>query len=479
MPKRVISIGFELNVDSVEHCRFDSDISLLDWDIILFKPDLNEWRFSSETYKGKSRLSDARSFQLKELSEHWRREIKDAVENGKTVIIYLPKLVEVYVGTGDKTYSGTGRNRAVTNIVNLYDNYECIPADLNITNRTGKQIKLCPKGGELLSIYWREFRDISAYNVVIESKNAVPCLSTKAGDKTVGAILHSQKSSGAMILLPDIDFYPSKFFKEVEVEGEGTETHWTKAAGVFASRLLSAIISIDKTLKNESDKTPEPEWAKADQYTLNKEKEVRSQLLTTETKLEKLQAKKEALIDDLDEVGKLRWLLYEKGTPLEFSVLEALRVIGFKAENYEDDKSEFDAVFESKEGRLIGEAEGKDNKAINVTKLRQLALNIHEDLEREDIEAPAKGVLFGNAFRLKPLDEREATFTDKCISAAKTTSTALVCTTELFKAAHYLSNNKDANYATSCRAALLETVGKVEFPKIPKVKKSKEAVATA
>jgi hypothetical protein len=47
-------------------------------------------------------------------------------------------------------------------------------------------------------------------------------------------------------------------------------------------------------------------------------------------------------------------------------------------------------VFESEEGRLIGEAEGKDNKAINVDKLRQLSMNIHEDIQREEVTTPAK-----------------------------------------------------------------------------------------
>lgn len=80
--------------------------------------------------------------------------------------------------------------------------------------------------------------------------------------------------------------------------------------------------------------------------------------------------------------------------------------MGFRAEPFKDSNSEFDVVFESDEGRLIGEAEGKDSKAINVDKLRQLAMNIHEDLQREEVTKSAKGVLFGNGFRLSPLNER-------------------------------------------------------------------------
>ena len=96
-------------------------------------------------------------------------------------------------------------------------------------------------------------------------------------------------------------------------------------------------------------------------------------------------------------MGRLRGLLFEKGKPLEEAIIEGLRKLGFTAEPFKDDGSEFDVVFESPEGRLIDEAEGKDNKAVNVDKLRQLQMNIHEDLLRDSVAEPAKPVLFGNA----------------------------------------------------------------------------------
>ncbi len=92
--------------------------------------------------------------------------------------------------------------------------------------------------------------------------------------------------------------------------------------------------------------------------------------------------------------------MFEKGKLLENVIIEALRLLGFKAVPYKDSTSEFDVVFESDQGRLIGEAEGKDTKAVNIDKLRQLAMNVHEDLQREDVSSPAKPVLFGNGFRL-------------------------------------------------------------------------------
>ena len=121
-------------------------------------------------------------------------------------------------------------------------------------------------------------------------------------------------------------------------------------------------------------------------------------------------------------------------------------------------------VFESPDGRLIGEAEGKDNKAVNVDKLRQLQMNIHEDLLRDSVTTPAKPVLFGNAHRLSSLDQRGDPFTEKCVAAALTMNTALVFTPELFLAVQTCVECQDEDFAAACRQAILSSVGHVTFP---------------
>lgn len=141
--------------------------------------------------------------------------------------------------------------------------------------------------------------------------------------------------------------------------------------------------------------------------------------------------------------------------------------MGFHAEPFKDSNSEFDVVFESDEGRLIGEAEGKDNKAINIDKLRQLAMNIHEDLQREEVTKPAKGVLFGNGFRLSPLSDRKIQFTEKCISAAQSSSTALLPTSELFRVVRALLQHPNNDFARLCRKAIFEGAGIISLPSSP------------
>src|SRR5579872_585266 len=128
MPKTILTIEVPLASDAAHFEPFQSQASLLDWDIIVFKPTIPAfWTEYADGYQGKPSLSDTTSFALKEASEHWRREIKQAVETGKTVVVFLPPREEVFVATGEMRYAGTGRNARATRIVGLHSNYNALP----------------------------------------------------------------------------------------------------------------------------------------------------------------------------------------------------------------------------------------------------------------------------------------------------------------------------------------------------------------
>ena len=165
----------------------------------------------------------------------------------------------------------------------------------------------------------------------------------------------------------------------------------------------------------------------------------------------------------------LKDLLFEKGKRFENAIKIALETLGYKAENYNDGNLELDHVITSPEGeRFIGEAEGKDTSAINIDKFRQLSVNIQEDLQRDEIESPATGILFGNGFRLTKPSERSEQFTTKCMNTAKSSNCILIRSTDLFRVAKYIQESKDTKFANSCRDNIKNSVGKiVEFPELP------------
>ncbi|MCP1641036.1 hypothetical protein J2T41_000630 [Pseudomonas citronellolis] len=458
--KRIVTIGCELASGSVKHVSFRSKSSLLDFDIVLFTPLISDFLgHGADYFQGKPSLSDTQSFQLRECCEHWRRELKEAVAAGKTTLVFLPELTSVYIDTGERTYSGTGRNQKTTRHVAEYSNYNSIPADLKPVVANGSEMKLASSVAPPLAAFWNEFREMFTYHVLLTSEKAPAAILTRTGDKPVGAIFRNKASIGSLVLLPDIDFYPDEFVTE-----KNGKQVWTKKATIFADRFVAAIVQLDKALRAESDVTAEPAWASSDAYLMAPERTLRAELMAAELAVEAAQQAKEELSERLRVEGRLRGLLFEKGKPLEEAIIEALRKLGFTAEPFKDGGSEFDVVFESPEGRLIGEAEGKDNKAVNVDKLRQLQMNIHEDLLRDSVDAPAKPVLFGNSHRLSPLDQRTDPFTEKCVAAALTMNTALVSTPDLFLAVQTHVECQRADFATACRLAILSSVGQVTFP---------------
>lgn len=466
MPKKILTVGFYLAGDDVESAVFTEKKSLLDWDIVLFRPDVSDfitYEYDNREYMGKLALNDRKSFEMREANAHWRREIAQAVEAGKLVVGFLPPPVEVFAATGTKSTSGTGRNQKVTRHVAQVTSYDCLPVTPRWTATQGTAMTLAPGARDLLAPYWKLFGQSSRYNVVWESDAKGVCVQTEHGQKPVGLFLKGKVSAGAVLLLPDMNFIAEEFFAEDEEEGEV----WSPAGERFSASLIGEIVALSKAIASEGEATPQPEWASADEFTLVPEIELRQKLLKAETELEKAQRAKEELSRQLEDAGQLRALLFEKGKLLEVAIIAALTVLGFKAERYEDGKSEFDAVFESAEGRLLGEAEGKDNKAVNIEKLRQLSTNLHEDLQREEVNQPAKGILFGNGYRLTKPGERPTQFTDKCITSATSMSYGLVSTDQLYAAAQYLSGTSDDEFARRCRVAMIEMSGIVRFPDVP------------
>jgi len=462
MLKNIIKIGIDIPGDESKYASLKSKLSLLDYDIAVVNPNIYEfYDYSFDDYLGKRCLSDTNSFRLTEHIEYWRREILEAIKAGKTVFLLLNELQEVYVATGEKSFSGTGRNRITTRHVDLFHNYQIIPGGIDVVNSSGTSMQLFGKES-ILATYWAEVGDESKFRVLVDGQGVRPLVKTKSGEKIVGAYLRYKNAPGALVLLPYFDFERDEFTYQKE-----DEIYWTDEAIKLGKKFIKSIVGVDKALRKKSESTPIPSWAEQEIYVLPKEKMIRNKLLTIETKIGTLQKEREKHEQILVGEITLKNLLYEKGKSLELAILEALRVLGFKTSQYRDSDSEFDVVFESKEGRLLGEAEGKDNKPINIDKLRQLEMNIHEDFARDSVDEMAKGVLIGNAHRLLPPEDRVDFFTKKCLTAANRSNTALIRSIDLFTVAKYLTGKKNNSFAKKCRQTILDSTGMVVFPDIP------------
>ena len=466
MRKIIVSVGVEVPSDNVEWIKFNSDQSLLDADIVLYEPTLGDYPYTGSEFQGKPSLSESSSFQVRKHVAHWRSELLAAFNAGKLVVIFLATPTNVFVQTGEKQFSGTGRNRQVTNIVHPLSSYEAIPLKLDVTARRGSKIAPA-KDLRYLASYWSAFASMSAYEVTIEGKFNETLLVTKSGNHVVAASIQGA-GGGHVLLLPPIRYDEDKFLRSNKDEGEYS---WTDKAIQHGHSFASAFINMAAVLQADTQPTPPPEWVGGNEYQLDAEAEIKKKIQSIWEQIDKLNTTKSNLENKLQRAGQLRFLLYERGKPLEAATIEALSLFGFSAKPFKDGESEFDAVFESPEGRCLGEVEGKDNRPINIDKIRQLESNIQEDFAKDNVNAYAKGVLFGNAFRLAPVARRKPTFTDKCVEGALRSRIALVRTPDMFEPARFLKASRDAEYARRCRKAIFEAEGAiVEFPDLPKSK---------
>jgi len=462
--KTIFTVGFQLPTkDIFQHQSFHSNASLLDADIVLFEPKLvYQQNYSSPIFEGKPNLSEESSKQCKDSIKHWKESLKLAFENGKTIFIFLSAPEDVFTHT-HYSLSGTGRSQKQTSNVSEVSSYTMLPVSFKDKKvAKGKNIKFT-QDGNFLKSYWETVKDFCDYELYFEHETAKPLMLTKSGDKTVGAMMTNEKG-GVILLLPPINL-PENF---IGLHTDGKTSIWTEKAIQFGKTLLNQIVAIDKSLKYSTQETPAPEWISEVRFQLEIEKKYLLEIEKFQNQLISIQEKIEVKRNELEKHTLSKKLLYENGKPLEYALIEALETIGFKAENYDDGKSEFDIVFESAEGRFIGEAEGKDNSAIAITKFRQLESNIQDDFARDEIHEYAKGVLFGNPHRLLHPDKRTEFFTQKAIDSAKRSGIALVNTHELFEVVKYLKQSKNKVYAKQVRECFKNTSGEIiKFPPTP------------
>lgn len=465
--KQIFSVGYDFPGDEVENIEFLSDHSLLEADIVIYQPSFKNCHYKTD-HEAKPWLTDKFSIIVHKKLKHWFSQMKTIVEAGKVVIVFLAKPEEVIIYAENRETSSLGLALELDKEVQHITSYNSIPLPIQPSAITGTGCVPCGDLGFLTS-YWREFKEASPYQATIEGTFTNVLLKTQLGDRIVGAVV--RQGQGAYILLPPVQYDKDNFIDYVGFEGS-----WNEEGEIFGNRLANSIVSLVAALKAESEITPPPDWSKAQEFRLPSEDVIQSKLDSKTKEIERATRVRDKLQSDLSKVGELRRLLFEKGKQLEFAIIDALNLFGFKADQFDDGDSEFDAIFTSPEGRFLGEAEGKDNKAINIDKLSQLERNLQEDFARKEVNEFANGVLFGNAYRLDIPEGRKEAFTTKCLAGAKRSGTALVRTPDLFLPAKYLKMKSDKKYAEQCRKAILNAKGTVVEFTTPPVSSSATAV---
>lgn len=174
--RTIFAIGLDLpEVDGFKCFPIKSDQSLLDADIIVFRPSLFPFRgYGMEEFSGRPVLSQSSSFEIKEKSDQWKAQIKVAFESGKTIVVFLPVKEEVFRYIGNRTYSGTGRNRTPTETVAPVSNYDFLPLKFDeFVPGQGQAMKLT-SNADIISAYWQHASSMSIYEAHFKIQHTRP-----------------------------------------------------------------------------------------------------------------------------------------------------------------------------------------------------------------------------------------------------------------------------------------------------------------
>jgi len=403
--------------------------------------------YGGQTYRGKRSFGEDSSFRLRDAFSRRAAESQTLLAAGKTLLLVLRPNTEFYVDTGDREYSGTGRNARVTNLVAAMHTLDWLPVQVPpIVASAGTRLRR--SAASEFDLYYRELQEHLYYDAYFEKSVGKPFLVTRGGNHPVGTVIPA--GNGHVVFLPPLDA------RIVPTPQEG------KTARGIVGHVFNHVLGECVNALGHGELSPCPDWAAT--YVVPGVPPLDAELQRVEEDMAALRQKFQEVSSRKVGLESFRRLLYETGKPLEDVVISAVELLGFSATRIEEGDVQYDVVFEAEEGRCLAEVEGRDAGAIGTDKMDQLERNIRE--EAQDREDYAKGVLVANGFRFAPPEERGNQFTAKARAGAVRTRTALLTTCELYRASVYLLENPEADdLKRACRLAIFEAEGTdVSFP---------------
>lgn len=462
---KVLCVEANIPGYSEEAVGIKSRKAIDDYDVAVISTDINTYDYSHgriDFSGGGSSFGIEGSKRLRNDIDHWRKAISDYVSSGGILFIVLERQSNYTISTGYTTPKANQMSYSTQTI----SNYKIVPISLSgQQNFEGESSALTfsGSGGTMLEIpekLKKYFNYRTAFDLTDNGN-----IFYKNRSQSKGLASYQQVGEGYVVLLPSFNFDVEKLTETNKDE----EEVWTKQGIGLGKDFVKYLAAIKKYLASGNEITPPPDWVNADQYKTHSQQTAEKKIAENIGKIRELEEANSKLYIHVEDAARLKGLLYETGKQLEQSVTIALSILGYSAEGYDDGKLELDQVIVSPESeRFIGECEGKDSKAINVTKFRQLNDSLAADFERDEIEEKARGIIFGNPSRLLSPQDREEWFTQKAISGATREGVALIKTPDLYTVAKYVQDHDDKDFAEKCRKAISESKGgMVDFPKIP------------
>lgn len=405
-----ISVNFNgLDFKNIDLIDLNENYSLYDYDIVLL--DLNRITVGYEKgapFNGKPRLANRDSFEFISDFERVKKELEEFLQMGKTIYVNLPQIPIINIFSGEKRYSGTGKNTRETHIVVPVDLLALLPIDMTTTTSVGGRIEYTTKNAyeNLYSINKMNY----LYHVYFESKEIGERIATiPQTEKRVSESFSVGK--GRLII------YPFNF----DDTNCSSQNEYRKMINEF----LHVIDDLEEELKINISEFQLPEWT--NKYYILNEKEKINELGNIEKQLEELELKREEIIADLLKLQTYKLMFTSTGKELECIVYKVLHELGFKNNPVEHNRA--DGIFEFQENDIVTEIKGVKGSSAEKHGA-QLEKWVSEFYEKENRQA--KGILIVNGFREKDLKLRsEDTFPNQMLDYCTKREHCLVSTSQI------------------------------------------------
>lgn len=434
--------------------RFSDDTSCFDYDVVVWDPG-SAWRnyqvgFPNDSYQGLPLFDESSSVRSRSDIDRRRTEFREFVESGRTLFVISRPPQRFCYDTGERKYSGTGRNRATTIIAAADDFWRALPVSIGITQAAGKNIEFV--GSSEFSELWKNYKELLRYEAVVRADIGTALMKIAGTDKIVSLVVRI-KGGGAIVLLPaplftEADDEYDENDEDIEGRGEdGPEEKGPTQAALFQNSLCD----LAARLQSGASVEPLPAWTAT--YRLSGEVELRSAVVEKETQIQEARGELTALQAELDKLEGRKRLITGTGGPLEAEVRAVLEALGGEVKEAEPGRDDWKVRFP--EGEAVVEVKGLQGSA-GEKDAAQLEKWVASHIE--EFGARPKGLLVVNGWRKVPIDQRtEAVFPDQMLKYSKAREHCLVTGLQLLGILQDVESNPER--AEHWRKKLLKSVG--------------------
>lgn len=418
-----MKIGFlacypEYEHKNTKYIKFSDSNTILECDMIIIEL---EWLFdeykTSGNYNGILELTTYESSRIAIDMEKRKSEILEFLNSGKPVVILNGNDEYRYRYTGEKQYSGTGRNTRITNIVKAIHPSEILPIKIKSMKLEGTKVSL---NNKKINDFYKKYADNFKFLTVYENidKNNI-LFNVKDTEKAVSFI--EKVNKGAILFMPSLNF--EKLTKE---KGQKLEKQY-----------FDDIYSLFQHF-NQKEEINLPEYSK--KYLLPNEENMIKDIEKDKIKLNELQKNIEEKELILKETQENKIIFTGTGTLLEKKVVDELEQIGFKIVKYDENSIDEDIVISYNDKIAIVEVKGVDGSSTEKHTSQTVKWKSMYHIEHDILP---KGFLIVNAFKNKELEKRQDYFPTQMLKYATQQEICLLTTIQIFNIKCYLKINPD------------------------------------